>query len=38
MFEQYGESVNVLEAKEGIFGFGTIYKVNIKYSNGKVFL
>ncbi|GMO46873.1 MAG: hypothetical protein Ta2G_02160 [Termitinemataceae bacterium] len=37
MFEQYGKQIKVLEEKQGGFGFGSIYKVNIKYSNGDDF-
>jgi len=36
-FEEFGELVSILEEKAGLFAFGTIYKVNIKYSNGKDF-
>jgi len=37
MFEKFGNRVKVLEEKQGIFGFGPIYKVNITYSNGNDF-
>jgi GNAT superfamily N-acetyltransferase len=37
LFEEFGDRVKILEEKKGMFAFGSIYKVSVKYSNGKDF-
>lgn len=37
LFSEFEDRVEYLETKNGIFGFGPIHKINIKYSDGSIF-